>query len=134
MTLRKQFASLTCRGAKCFILSVVTPVILLYQVLLLSLPISTKIKKRHQHFHKNDRSERNTTVQAFQDSLLLLSKDVVPLTAITETLSSRGVRRFVMRRFPFSIVVREIGDDTFEVIAVAHHARSPFYWRTRLST
>lgn len=72
--------------------------------------------------------------QAFHDSLLLLAEDVVPLTAISATLTSKHVRRLVMRRFPFSLVVRQASNDLFEVVAVAHHSRRPHYWLNRLST
>jgi toxin ParE1/3/4 len=40
-------------------------------------------------------------------------------------------RRFIMTRFPFSIIYR-VAEDDVEVIAVAHHKRKPGYWRTRL--
>lgn len=72
--------------------------------------------------------------EAFHDSLLLLSEDIVPLTAISAALTSKHVRRLVMLRFPFSIVVREVSDELVEVVAVAHHSRKPRYWLKRLST
>ena len=40
-------------------------------------------------------------------------------------------RRFIIARFPFSIIYR-VAEDAVEVIAVAHHKRKPGYWRTRL--
>jgi len=42
----------------------------------------------------------------------------------------RGTRRYVLRRFPFSIVYR-IEDDAVYVVAVAHAKRRPEYWRRR---
>ena len=42
-----------------------------------------------------------------------------------------GTRRYVLRRFPYSIIYREI-EDGIEVIAVAHQKRRPRYWRGRL--
>jgi plasmid stabilization system protein ParE len=41
-----------------------------------------------------------------------------------------GTRRFVLRRFPFSIVYRR-HEDFVEVVAVAHAKRRPGYWRGR---
>lgn len=41
-----------------------------------------------------------------------------------------GARRYVLRRYPFSIVYR-FADDLIEVIAVAHQRRRPDYWRDR---
>lgn len=44
---------------------------------------------------------------------------------------TREVRRFVMDRFPFTIVYTELADEIF-IIAIAHASREPGYWRTRL--
>jgi len=40
-------------------------------------------------------------------------------------------RRYLMRRFPFSVVYRKQGQK-IQVIAVAHHRRRPGYWKRRL--
>lgn len=42
-----------------------------------------------------------------------------------------GARRYLLHRFPYMVVFREVGDD-IEVIAVAHARRRPGYWRSRL--
>lgn len=41
-----------------------------------------------------------------------------------------GTRRYLPRRYPYSIVYRETAQGV-EVIAVAHHKRRPLYWRDR---
>ncbi len=41
-----------------------------------------------------------------------------------------GTRRFLLRRFPFAVVYREIGE-TIQVVAVAHGRRKPGYWKER---
>ena len=43
-----------------------------------------------------------------------------------------GTRRYVLRKFPYSIIYRE-KPDGIEVVAVAHHKRRPKYWRRRLA-
>jgi len=40
------------------------------------------------------------------------------------------VRRFVMERFPFTIVYTELAEEIL-IIAVAHSSREPGYWRRR---
>ena len=40
------------------------------------------------------------------------------------------IRRFVMDRFPFTIVYTELVDEIL-IIAIAHASREPGYWRTR---
>jgi plasmid stabilization system protein ParE len=42
-----------------------------------------------------------------------------------------GTRRFVMQRFPFSVVYLD-DPELVTVIAVAHSKRKPGYWRDRL--
>jgi len=42
-----------------------------------------------------------------------------------------GTRRYVMRRFPFTVVYRE-QERIMEVVAIAHGRRKPGYWKERL--
>ena len=42
----------------------------------------------------------------------------------------RGTRRYLFRRFPFSVIYR-VGSESIQVIAVAHARRRPDYWRRR---
>jgi plasmid stabilization system protein ParE len=44
------------------------------------------------------------------------------------TLSGR--RRFVLMNYPFDLVYR-VRRKEIEVIAIAHHSRTPGYWRSR---
>jgi plasmid stabilization system protein ParE len=37
------------------------------------------------------------------------------------------VRRYVLRRFPYSLLYRQV-QDSIQIIAVAHHKRRPGYW------
>jgi toxin ParE1/3/4 len=50
-----------------------------------------------------------------------------PVTAV----SGRALRRFVLRRFPFSLVYCVV-EDGVQIIAVAHAKLRPGYWRLRL--
>ena|SRR5205809_6884636 len=62
----------------------------------------------------------------------VLEHDVAPLTAVPGAAGNRGVKRLLLRRFPYAVIVKDNPSDAF-VIAVAHHARRPGYWRGRLS-
>ena len=42
-----------------------------------------------------------------------------------------NVRRFLLRRFPYSIVFLEL-EDEIRVLAIAHSSREPGFWRHRL--
>jgi plasmid stabilization system protein ParE len=46
-------------------------------------------------------------------------------------VADREIRRFVMRRFPFSIVYYVV-DDIVRIVAIAHAKRKPGYWRMRM--
>jgi toxin ParE1/3/4 len=43
----------------------------------------------------------------------------------------RGTRRYLMGRFPFAIVYRELSADDVEIVAVAHLKRRQRYWSHR---
>ena len=43
---------------------------------------------------------------------------------------SHGTRKFVLRRFPFLLVYREL-ESAVQILAVAHAHRRPGYWKTR---
>jgi len=42
-----------------------------------------------------------------------------------------GARRFLLKRFPFSVVY-QVSDNRLLIVAVAHAHRRPFYWQARL--
>jgi hypothetical protein len=69
--------------------------------------------------------------RAIDAALDLLEQDIVPLTSAPGAAGARGVKRLLLRRFPNAVVVRERGTEIF-VIAFAHQARRPGYWRGRL--
>ena len=70
---------------------------------------------------------------AVDAALDLLEEDFAPLVSMPGAAGMRGAKRIILKRFPYDVVVKE-GDGEFLVIAVAHHSRSPGYWRDRLST
>jgi plasmid stabilization system protein ParE len=41
-------------------------------------------------------------------------------------------RKFLLRRFPFTLIYRGRASGDIQVIAVAHTSRKPGYWRLRL--
>jgi len=69
--------------------------------------------------------------RAVDAALDLLEEDIVPLTPAVGPARKLGAKRLVLRRFPYDIVVRESGDEII-VIAFAHHARRPGFWRKRV--
>ena len=71
--------------------------------------------------------------RAVDAALDLLEQEIVPLTSVPGVAGPRGVKRLMLRRFPYAVVVRE-RDTEILVIAFAHQARRPGYWRDRLRT
>jgi toxin ParE1/3/4 len=61
----------------------------------------------------------------------LLESDLLPLTTVPGRAGRHGLKRFVLRRFPYDVVVLEHPDELL-VIAIAHQKRRPGYWRRRL--
>ena len=69
--------------------------------------------------------------EAVDAALDLLEQSIVPLTPFPGKAGARGARRLILKRFPYDIVAIEQASEIV-VIAVAHHARKPGYWRGRL--
>jgi predicted ribonuclease YlaK len=72
-------------------------------------------------------------VRAVEAALDLLEDEVVPLVTLPGAAGARGAKRLLLRRFPYTVVVRETGDEVL-VLAFAHTARRPGYWRSRLKS
>lgn len=68
--------------------------------------------------------------QAIDAALDLLEEEMIPLTSIPGTAAARGVKRLLLRRFPYAVVVQVRGAEIL-VLAFAHRARRPGYWRGR---
>jgi len=66
-----------------------------------------------------------------------MTRNVAELLQEASTLSEAdrartryGCRRFVLLNYPFDFVYRVRGSEV-EIVAIAHHARKPAYWRHR---
>ena len=68
--------------------------------------------------------------QAVEDALDLLEEGMVPLSPTSDAANARGVKRLILKRFPYDVVVRESATEIV-VLAFAHHSRRPGYWRGR---
>lgn len=68
---------------------------------------------------------------ALDDALDRIEREAVPLLPLPGKAGQRGARRFILKRFPFDVIVCEQRGDLV-VIAFSHHARRPGYWRERL--
>jgi len=68
--------------------------------------------------------------RAIDAALDLLEEHIVPLSPVPFSARARGVKRLILKRFPFDVVVVERQSEVF-IIAFAHHARRPGYWRLR---
>ncbi|HYJ88803.1 MAG TPA: hypothetical protein VEW46_22255 [Pyrinomonadaceae bacterium] len=60
----------------------------------------------------------------------VLKSGVLPTSPVPSVKSSKGARRILLRRYPYSIVLYERKDEIV-IIAFAHNSRRPGYWRTR---
>ena len=73
---------------------------------------------------------RNPTVaEAFSRELTAAIESIAEAPPRWPRLYGR-FRRYLLHRFPFSVVYLE-RDASIEVIAVAHHRRRPGYWKQR---
>ena len=56
--------------------------------------------------------------------------DILIATPLAGKVVNRDIRWWVLRRFPYSILYRVCADH-IRILAIAHHKRQPFYWRSR---
>jgi hypothetical protein len=68
--------------------------------------------------------------RAIDAALDLLEDTSVPLVPAAGAAGRKGLKRLILRRFPYEVVIRETSDELI-VIAFAHQSRSPGYWLTR---
>jgi plasmid stabilization system protein ParE len=57
--------------------------------------------------------------------------DIVRAAPRRWPIGLHGTRRFLLRRFPFALVYREL-PSAIQLLAVAHGRRLPGYWKNRL--
>jgi hypothetical protein len=69
---------------------------------------------------------------AVEIAIDLIEEDILPLSPMPGRSGARGVKRLILKRFPYDIVVTERTGEVI-IIAVAHHSRKPGYWRQRIS-
>jgi len=43
-----------------------------------------------------------------------------------------STRRYLLRKFPFTLIYRELPSGAIQIVAVAHTSRKPGYWKHRL--
>jgi toxin ParE1/3/4 len=71
--------------------------------------------------------------EALDAALDLLEDEIVPLVSMPDEQNDSRLKRLVLARFPFDVVVIPYATDIL-IIAVAHHSRQPGYWTGRISS
>jgi toxin ParE1/3/4 len=89
-------------------------------------------------FHPGAISEARAAAQWYRvrnesaaDAFLNRAVEKISETPEMWPLFAGGTRRFLLKRFPFSVIYREVAGN-IEVVAIAHGRRKPGYWKTRL--
>ncbi|MBN7796328.1 hypothetical protein [Parahaliea mediterranea] len=72
-------------------------------------------------------------IDALDHAQALLSEPNPPLTPKHGQAAQLGAKKLILHKFPFSLVTMS-SQDSIVVIALAHHARRPGYWRSRADT
>jgi hypothetical protein len=70
--------------------------------------------------------------EAIEAAFDIIEDKVLPLAPMPDKICLDGVSRLILKRFPFDVVVLERQTETI-IIAVAHQARKPGYWRDRIT-
>jgi len=91
-------------------------------------------------FHPDIAHEIKASYQWYQDQAEGLGDDfIAELESAYEAIAelsdtwpkfSKNCRRFLLSRFPFSVIYRA-KNNSIAVIAVMHHSKKPGYWESR---
>ena len=78
-------------------------------------------------FHEDAALEYEAAVEWY------LERSVLAASKFVDAISrgNHGTRRFLLQRFPFAIVCREL-PAAIQVLAIVHARRKPGYWKQRL--
>lgn len=62
-----------------------------------------------------------------------LAEAILSITAMPDTwpIYLHGTRRYLLDRFPYSVIYRE-KNTVIQIVAMAHHRRKPGYWSKRV--
>ena len=71
-------------------------------------------------------------LEAVEAAFDVIEDKLLPLSPMSNKINLVGVKRLILKGFPFDIVVLERSTKTI-IIAVAHQARKPKYWRDRVT-
>lgn len=74
--------------------------------------------------------ERSVLAASKFDEALSRGIDMIVDAPSRWPAGSHGTRRFLLQRFPFAIVYREL-PAAIQVLAIAHARRKPGYWKQR---
>ncbi len=69
--------------------------------------------------------------QAIEAAIDVIEESILPLSPLPGKPGSEDARQLILKRFPFKLIAIERADEVV-VIAVAHLARRPGYWRERI--
>ncbi|WP_250654862.1 type II toxin-antitoxin system RelE/ParE family toxin [Alkalimarinus coralli] len=69
---------------------------------------------------------------AIEAAFDVIEDKLIPLSPMPNKINRIDLRRLILKRFPFDIVVLERHELTI-IVAVAHQSRKPGYWRDRIS-
>ncbi len=70
-------------------------------------------------------------VRVVRDALDRVAENPQTWPSVRDVPARLNVRRFLLRRFPYSIVFVEL-DNEIRVLAIAHSSREPGFWRNRV--
>ena len=92
-------------------------------------------------FHPSTLEEVKTSFDWYQEQVDGLGADFIQeldeafnsIQSLPDTWPKMGKshRRFVLSRFPYSVVYKVLNDETVYVVAIMHNHRKPGYWNDR---
>jgi len=95
------------------------------------LSISRKLSKRPKQPHVRYAERSVSAAAGFSEEIDAAESAIVELPDAWPPFD-HGTRRYLLRRYPFSVIYR-VESRRILIIALAHGHRRPGYWRSRLA-
>ncbi len=91
----------------------------------------TELIEASTHYEREREGLGARFLEAFDRALATIAAAPDRWPPAPGVFQRRGVRRYLLRSFPFAVIYRIVGGEALEVVAVAHQRRRPGYWTTR---
>ena len=101
------------------------------QTIRISTEAAQELEEAVAWYEKEQKGLGARLIDAFEHALQLLREPSPPLTPYNDEIEGRKIKKLILHKFPFSVIIADI-HDSMVIVALAHHSRKPGYWDERI--